>query len=376
MALFFRNISIVGLLFVTSCFFDGKDSSSSLNLFFSQSRHLELEPCGCSLGPKGGVVREFNFFQSNRTPLKEPSLYLVMGPTFSPDVGKTFQPSRKQYQVKAESLAKAFKSNQVNYVGAATEDTIWEKDYLEDLAKKGGFQWVSSNLYSTLHQKSYFSKYAWLEINQQKILITSLAAPPSSLFRNEVKNLLVQDPETSIKETISELSEKPSLILILTNLDRDTRLRVSRSISLPVLFLGSQEEVIKDSIEQVSGSAVLTSISQRAKGILKARIDLVKNGTQFFGKKLAEQTAYTLSVYESTLASNQQLLSRDPSPEVRKSIEAENQSRLETLEILKKVPLKPSRETFRIDEVEGTLLGPEWDLPQNILTPVVEDSKK
>src|SRR5687767_11311554 len=83
---------------------DAGEPSPDLAFFFLGNRELSLEPCGCSVSPLGGLVREWNLLQTWRGSLGQ-AFYFGGGNSLMPSPFQAAQMTH--YRKKSEILIEA-----------------------------------------------------------------------------------------------------------------------------------------------------------------------------------------------------------------------------------------------------------------------------
>src|SRR5205823_6956181 len=99
---------VPGLLFLAACSSTSSRKEASLpatnskkvSIVMTSSRFLEIEPCGCSIAPLGGVEREWTAMQKAKASAEGGQvLNFTAGTTFVP-VEKSFDVKKKDFYVR------------------------------------------------------------------------------------------------------------------------------------------------------------------------------------------------------------------------------------------------------------------------------------
>src|SRR5690606_8606291 len=100
-------------------------------------RMSELEPCGCSSKPRGGVARELEWRKKN-----DSALHLSVGTTFVPGP-EEFQANQMElYRLKAKFVARALALVKTAVISPSAADTALGLAALQDLAKQSQIPWT------------------------------------------------------------------------------------------------------------------------------------------------------------------------------------------------------------------------------------------
>ena len=100
-----------------------------LQLVFTNYQHLELEPCGCSLGPSGGLHRQWNFLHLFKE--KSDVLYFVSGTSFVPLEGEGGKQGNAVLALKSRALLEAYQGLGVSALAINTPDLMRGQENLK-----------------------------------------------------------------------------------------------------------------------------------------------------------------------------------------------------------------------------------------------------
>jgi len=217
------GISLSALLMVAGCASTpGSNAQKSLaslqapsvQFLFVPARRANMEPCGCTVRPVGGVVREANALKELRAHegvVK--SFYLVSGPSL---VGEE-KPTRALGEQKAQLMIQAMNELQVNAYSPAADDFVLGNDTIQKMANASKFPWVSSNLVWKGKGKSVFQPSLELTLpDGRKAVVMGVSRPSLKWLKNS--NVTQVDPFKAIEKLLAGPAGKADLKIIVSSL--------------------------------------------------------------------------------------------------------------------------------------------------------------
>lgn len=265
--------------------------TSSVRILAQSNRLLEIEPCGCSLGPLGGVEREWNYLEQVRANTPE-SVYVLAGSTFS----KSLENNKlltSELRVKAGYLAEALAKMKVEAIGLTAQDFLIGKSSLLELKKNYQLPIVSSDL---VDEKGapLFSNFLEVQKGETTLVFVSLTDPhlPEAL---QNKDFSLLSPERALERVRANRNPKENeLVVLLTNLKRDSLEPVLEKFPEIKVVLGgpiSYEDLEKS---QISKGQVLFNPPSAGKYILDLKLSLQPLHEAFFNSNLAQSAKTSL----------------------------------------------------------------------------------
>ena len=113
-----------------------RSGGPTAHFLLSGAQHLELEPCGRSIAPLGGVHRLFNYFAKNPVPSLA---YLSAGTAFLPLPEDYHADRSKLYELRRDSLIEVWNQLGLTALAPSVADFTLGIDRLQVLQKKAHF---------------------------------------------------------------------------------------------------------------------------------------------------------------------------------------------------------------------------------------------
>lgn len=191
------------------------NSHQKLRILFQSNRFLELQPCGCSLAPLGGIEREWNFLEQVRKETSQP-LYLISGTTFTKEPGHVLLTS--ELAMKASFLAEALQKLKVDAIGLTQEDLSIGLNTLKQLETEHHLPLVSSDL---VDKKGNHLFPPFLELKRGNVQVLVLAlTTASSNRRTPIKELNLLPPKLALEKVLKNRPPvRNEIVVLLTNVD-------------------------------------------------------------------------------------------------------------------------------------------------------------
>jgi hypothetical protein len=293
---------------------------------FSSNVASKLGPCGCSVNPKGGFDRRFNFLKSVEGNNKA-TVYLM-------DAGNALFASKRidpslasEQKLRAREVAKAQSDLGVVAHNVGALDLSAGVDFIKDVQKHSKLNFISSNLVDDESSKLLFKAYELIKIGEDQVLVLGLT---NSYLPGVYKSL---DYEETINKYISKT--KPSFLIVLSDLGQAIDNSLMAKISIPNLFVGSRDLAALDIPFHVKkGLAIQPGIQ----GQQVARFSYLP-GTKFKGWRNLTQDKL-LSNRWKQLASEYKFVKDQKSSEDRSSALDKIKSSFEALSVYAETELK------------------------------------
>lgn len=205
------NLLVFSLLLLTGCsVFQSKETreGKELTFLYQSNRQGEMEPCGCSMAPYGGIDREANVISEIQTQKKR---------VFFTDSGNLFAPvklkaKKEHYQLKAQWMLKMLNEMGLEVFAPGPNDYALGLDFLKKLQSESKFVFVSTNV-TDAKGTPIFEPYTIIE--RGGVRVAFLSATPSSLKSKEVK---VVETSKALDEWVAKVSPKADMIVLLSQL--------------------------------------------------------------------------------------------------------------------------------------------------------------
>jgi 2',3'-cyclic-nucleotide 2'-phosphodiesterase (5'-nucleotidase family) len=346
--------------------------SPKLNLVLSAKRNLNLEPCGCSLGPIGGLEREYELMKRERARPGMETVALTGGISFDP-LPDSPENSIKIKLLKAETLIEGLNLIGTNAVGLAAEDFNLGLENLNSLSARAKFSMVASNLTTADPAEIFWKNSYRYEGKGFSVLVFALSSRPVK----PVKGIVWEEPVSKMKSLLSTLPpEKNRFIVVLSTLGETEGERLAQEVPGINLISGSREAISVGLIQV--GRATLMQ-NQVEKGQRVARVEIHFHD-QLQGLYNPLSSALYADYVVKTLPELHRLeRSLALTPHSKRQALKEKLERMTTLVTrAQKVPLKGGRKLADY-EGEALTLGKDYEPPvknPNPVTSLIEAYKK
>lgn len=147
------------------------DQGLAIAFNFSNHRRGELEPCGCSINPKGGIVREVTAHKVLGGDFPSVS----SGITFLPREHAKLSPAVKQG--KAKFIVEGLNALKTAVVAPAIDDGALGTAVFRAIAKDAKFDFTSANLVERASGKLLFKPFVEKTIAGQKVTFLGISDP-------------------------------------------------------------------------------------------------------------------------------------------------------------------------------------------------------
>lgn len=139
-------------------------------------------------------------------------------------------------------------------VNIGEKDLMMGLKFLNEVARKSRFPFISANLVDKKNQKSIFKPYIIKEVSGIKIGIIGLIDNQYTITLNNTEpGLTILDPISTTKNLIKGLREYCHLIVILSQLEDSKTRRLAREIQGIDLILGGGGESMRAIVDNVNG---------------------------------------------------------------------------------------------------------------------------
>lgn len=218
---------------------DYSEGRIPFRLVFTSNVMGELEPCGCAVGPKGGLDRRLNFILDNVKPNETSWPYLIV------DAGNSILPTprvdnvrAKAYQEVALGIFKASKKMGVAVQNVAYLDLGFGVQFLKKASQDSGLPLVSASWIDAQNNLVFDSHKEFL-VGANQVVVTGLSAGLDGA-REDLK-LSVRDPSEALSSIISKIS-KNSILIVLSDLGQPKDEELARKFSeRNMIFVGSRD---------------------------------------------------------------------------------------------------------------------------------------
>jgi 2',3'-cyclic-nucleotide 2'-phosphodiesterase (5'-nucleotidase family) len=310
-----RFFLFAAALFLSGCASSppGISTGKQLSLVMSLNRNLNFEPCGCSLGPIGGIVRESELLAKLRSEVPEDTVFVTGGVTFAPDESKD-QITHAQAVVKGETLVKGLNEMKLTALGLSSEDFYLGHDELKKLSNEADFPLVATNLAPKEGKKAFWKASYRMKKDGYTVVILSLSGPPK---RGQSEVMWMDPIESARAELAKYPAAKNQTVIVLSSLP-DTAVEGLVSAVRGIHVVAGAETPGDNGVIQLGANTLFVNSENRGRVVkrLKFRfqdaIDGLYNSesAQIYGDYLAKHEP-KLSQLERRLASSGRTRNRE-----------------------------------------------------------------
>lgn len=261
---------------------------------------------------------------------------------------------------RAYLILKSLNMMEYHALGIGDDDLTLGKDFLHELSKTSSIPFLSANLIDEETQKPLFNRYIIKEINRLKIGIFSLLSPETFSGPSDPrkKGIVFEDPLTTAREMIQELSPQVDLLILLSHLGYHKDIELAQKTDGIHLIFGSHTGVDLMNPPIIKNTVILQNASR---GMYARKLNLT-----YLNKEVSFYNEAIKSVYQQNLQKYQrQLETKTASEAERNQWEKAVQNIKETLDQFSK------RNAFRITSL--ALSGEFNEHPE--ISKMIEDYK-
>lgn len=205
-----------------------------LNLILSSNVASKLGPCGCSVNPKGGVDRRFNFIQSKAN---------VGGETLILDAGNALFANRHvdpslalKQRTRARAIAASQKALGIEVQNVGVVDLAAGLDFALEVKKASGLKMISTNLVREDGVTAPFDTFYTKEVaGLGKVLVLGVMALPEE----GLSGLKVLDAVEAVQAQIK--NQKPKITVVLSDLGQSEDMRMMVKVNEPMIVVGARD---------------------------------------------------------------------------------------------------------------------------------------
>ncbi len=289
--------AIASLVFLTQCstkgsfswptsnpFASAKDQSfeelarergvAPIRIAFTGNILGESEPCGCAVGPKGGLDRRLNFLRREVVKGPYPSLIVDAGNTLFPSL--PVDPARQaEFRTKALALLRSQDTLGVDVQNVGRIDLALGVDFLK-AAPALKTKLVSANWANAADRKLVFPSHADVTLKDGRVVtITGLSAGDSE---HPIPGLITLDPTESLKSALAAIPAD-RIVVVLSDLGSVADSELGRAIKRQLIIVGSRD-MGSQSLPDHDGNSVIVQSAFRGQqwGLIDVAVASGSNG--------------------------------------------------------------------------------------------------
>lgn len=272
-----------------------KAAAPLTTLFFGSAREAELESCGCSMAPLGGIDHESSVIANWKKSHKEDFLFIEGGSTF---VTRKYNPSGlTHFQKKAIFVVDALNDLGVSVLAPSGNDLNLGLANMKELQKRAKFAFVSTNLYEKASGKPVFQPYfRWLSPTGTVTVFSLYSQSTKSKLPSDV---VVKDPAAALKEAFATFQGDPGLIVLVSDLKATDREKIAREFPQVRFLLDSNQEGENYDLNLVNSSLLATNPLNRGRELVRVSFDLSHNFPTFYNSGIYAALSSKIFDYES-----------------------------------------------------------------------------
>jgi hypothetical protein len=326
------------------------------------NRNGELEPCGCSMAPLGGLQREKNVLKKWASEDGPNRLFFNAGTSFVPPSKHYNVAQMEHYRLKATYLARAMDMLGVSVHSPGIEDLGLGGSFVADLQTKTKFKWVSSNLYDKESGKPVFPQRLDYTFSDGALYVLGMSQGPGKGYPVDPR-YEARDPMASLKEQMAALPAGKKIVVLLTNQDRAARNQIMKEFPQIQLVLGGTPDESTWSAHSELPTSIFGTPSDLGRSLLRVSVDFKAEPYQFISA-LEERMGH------SRLAKLKAELQKG-----KRSV-ASQKTKLETEIRNLESALDPANSRYSRFDGKVQVLGPEFDKPEDEITSLINEYKE
>lgn len=268
---------------------------SYFRLIFAGNVNGQLEPCGCSVNPKGGLDRRLNFILQQKADPKVKNKLLIVDAGNSLFPAKTLDKGQAPLQKKrALAILKghARMGVMVQNVGALEFAAGWE--FLQKAAQDAAIPFVSSNLKNAQGQNLFPGSHK-AEVGGLRVAVLGVTAGSEQL----PDGITVSDPFESLEKEMAQYSAATPLV-ILSDLGQVKDRELAQRLSRPAIIVGGRDmNSLELPYHEKNSVVVQTQLQGQQWGVMNVAWNA--DGQSFYNRKVAQAFSQRWNDMETTL---------------------------------------------------------------------------
>lgn len=299
------TLLVLGSFLLLSCASTQTQNSSSLpkdsakhhfTVVATMNRHLNLEPCGCTFHPQGGLEWESNQWQEWKEKGLTNSLFVTGGNTFEYTDPFGAKLTKTERFTKAGFLVEGLNILNLQGMGMVASDFQFSLSQLKTLKAQSKFTWISTNLKSK--SQALFVPYQIYEKDGVPVAVFSLSKKPEAKLPGGIQWV---PPAKAFQEALAQLPrDKKYFVVVLANISSTEREAILKDIPGVNFWVGQEpEKIFSLTVDAVGKNTVY--VHPEYFGRHYARVDVATNGS-WDSFKIPAYEAEARPIYEKNLA--------------------------------------------------------------------------
>jgi len=217
-----------------------KEGRSPLRLVFASNVMGEVEPCGCAVGPKGGLDRRLTFLETQVIPhAKEWPFVIADAGNSILSTPRVDEARATSYREVARLLLKAHKDMGVSVQNVGFLDLGFGVDFLKQASKENGLPFISAS-WTDEKGTLIFAPTHTVKVSEQ-VSVTFIGLSAGLEGANPELKLKVRDAAASLKEALASIPESEQVV-VLSDLGQPKDEELAKTFSSrSMIFVGSRD---------------------------------------------------------------------------------------------------------------------------------------
>jgi len=234
------------LIMVITGYSMGQDSPS-ITLLYTSDMQGNIDPCGCSKNPLGGIGARASLLRLWKTRGNNHALLVDSGDAFASEkLFEAFNKPRRDFLVKV-----------MNYVGydllnVGDTEFGFNRTALKELGAQAKFPLVSANIIDKTTGKPFFTPYVIKEMGGLKIAFLGLITtkPSPRIPPHHIYRLLFADPITTARKYVPLVKGQSDLVIVVSHLGLSEDMNLAKGVpDIDIIIGGHDGKVLYDPIK-------------------------------------------------------------------------------------------------------------------------------
>jgi 2',3'-cyclic-nucleotide 2'-phosphodiesterase (5'-nucleotidase family) len=230
----FKLLFFVLFFCIPLCSVLAESTTKELIILYSGDTHGSVIPCDCTPNRDGGLARRSTYISTFKSENKDKNLLLV-------DAGDVYSGITDSDKINGETILLSMEMMGYSIVNIGDNDVSLGLEYLQDIIKSSGLDFVSANLFKKSGE-FLCQPFVIKNIDGIKLGFTGLVTTD---FNWQKSGIVVSDPIEKIAEIIPELRKESDIVILLTQLKGDEVRKMINEISgIDIIIMGHSEPSI------------------------------------------------------------------------------------------------------------------------------------
>lgn len=195
-----------------------KNADPAIGILFSGRVQGEIDVCGCSVNPRGGLTRRLNSARETRKTYGDGLLVLEPGNIYFPEKAGKLNSTLVE---KAKLIAKTQNLMQVSALNVGFLDRKFGLDFLKKLQGEFNLPIVSTNLMDPKTQKALFETQKDFKVKETLVTVLGLTESAQGNTKATEKDFVIRNPSEALREKLQTIPQG-QLTLVLADLETST----------------------------------------------------------------------------------------------------------------------------------------------------------